>query len=83
VSTAHGLIEDRERNLVVTVIVEDDEVASHDLVALAEPPLPVGQVQGASAVEEEICGPYAGGAAVHPQHILFCPHVDDIAKLAG
>jgi hypothetical protein len=34
-------------------------------------------------VEEELRGPYASGAAVHPQHELVRPNVDDDAKLAG
>jgi hypothetical protein len=28
----HSFIKDRDRNLVVTIVVEDDEVAGHDLV---------------------------------------------------
>jgi hypothetical protein len=42
---------------VVAVIVEDDEVPDHDLVSLAEPPPPAGQVRGAGAVKEELRGP--------------------------
>jgi hypothetical protein len=57
VPTAHGLIKDRDRNLVVVVIVEDEEVLGHDLVLLAEPPPPTGQVRCAGAVEEELRGP--------------------------
>jgi hypothetical protein len=57
VPTTHGLIEDRDHNLVVVIVVEDDEVPDHDLVPLTEPPLPAGKVQGASAVEEELHGP--------------------------
>jgi hypothetical protein len=57
VPTAHGQIEDRDRNLVLAVVVEDDEVAGHDLVALTEPSPPVGQVWGACAIEEELHGP--------------------------
>jgi hypothetical protein len=50
-------MEDRDRNLVVTVVVEDDEVSIYDLMPLAEPPPPAGQVRGAGAVEEELRGP--------------------------
>jgi hypothetical protein len=57
VPMTHGLIEDRDRNMVLTVVVEDDEVPGHDLVPLAEPPLPAGQVRGVGAVEEELHGP--------------------------
>jgi hypothetical protein len=57
VPMAHGLIEDRDRNLVVAIIVEDEEVPGHDLVPLAEPPPPAGQLRCAGAVEEELCGP--------------------------
>jgi hypothetical protein len=32
-------------------------VPGHDLVSLAEPPPPAGQVRGAGAVEEELHGP--------------------------
>jgi hypothetical protein len=72
-----------DRNLMVAVEVEDKEVAGHDAVPLAEPPPPVGQVRHAGAVEEELRGPYAGGAAAHLQHDLVRPHVDHLAKLAG
>jgi hypothetical protein len=58
-------------------------VAGHDAVPLAEPPPPAGQVRRVGAVEEELHGPYAGGAAAHPQHDLVRPHVDHLAKLAG
>jgi hypothetical protein len=54
---AHGLIEDRDRDPVTAVVVEDDEVAGHDLVPLEEPPPPAGQVRRASAVEEELRAP--------------------------
>jgi hypothetical protein len=47
---AHGLIEDRDRNLVVAIVVEDNKVAGHDLVVLAEPPPPAGQVWGVTRV---------------------------------
>jgi hypothetical protein len=42
---------------VVTVIVEDKEVAGHDVVPLAEPPPPAGQVRRAGVVGEELRGP--------------------------
>jgi hypothetical protein len=32
VPMAHSLIKDRDRNLVVAIVVKDDEVAGHDLV---------------------------------------------------
>jgi hypothetical protein len=35
VPMAHGLIEDRDRNLVVTIVVEDEEMPGHNLVPLA------------------------------------------------
>jgi hypothetical protein len=31
----------------------------------------------------ELRGPYAGGAAAHPQHDLVHPHVHHLVKLAG
>jgi hypothetical protein len=43
VPTAHGLIKDRDRNLVVVIVVEDDEVLNHDLMPLAESPPPAAR----------------------------------------
>jgi hypothetical protein len=40
--TAHVLIKDGDRKLIVIVEVEDEEVAGHDVVPLAEPPSPAG-----------------------------------------
>jgi hypothetical protein len=57
VPTTHGLIEERDNNLVVAIIVEDDEIPDHDLVPLSEPPPPAGQVRAAGAVEEELRNP--------------------------
>jgi hypothetical protein len=68
---------------MVAVEVEDEEVAGHDAVPLAEPPPPAGQIRRAGAVKEELRGSYAGGAAAHPQHDLIRPHVDHLAELAG
>jgi hypothetical protein len=51
VATAHGVVEDRDGENVVTVIVEDDEVAGLDLMLLAEPRSTAGHVRRAGAVE--------------------------------
>jgi hypothetical protein len=67
---------------MVTVEVEDEQVAGHGAVPLAKPPPPAGQVRRAGAVIEELRGPYAGGATVHPQHDLVHSHVDHVAELA-
>jgi hypothetical protein len=48
---AHGVIEYRDHERMVAVIVEDDEVAGLNLMGATEPPLSVVQVRHADAVK--------------------------------
>jgi hypothetical protein len=57
VAMTHGVVKDHDGKLVAAVVVEDKEVAGHDLVLPAEPPPPAGQLRCAGAVEEDLCGP--------------------------
>jgi hypothetical protein len=54
ITKTHGVVEDRDGERVVAVVVKDEEVAGHDLVLLAEPPPPTGQVRRADALEEDL-----------------------------
>jgi hypothetical protein len=49
VPTTHGLIEDRDHQLVVAIVLEDEEVPCHDLVAMVEPPPLASQVMSTHA----------------------------------
>jgi hypothetical protein len=42
VATTHGLVEDCDGERVPAVVVEDDEVADHNFMGAAEPPLTAG-----------------------------------------
>jgi hypothetical protein len=60
VAKAHRVVEDRDSERVLVLIVEDEEVAGHDLMGATEPPPTAGQVRRDSAVKQDFRGLVAG-----------------------
>jgi hypothetical protein len=68
---------------VLVLIIEDEEVAGHDLMGATEPPPTAGQVHRDSAVEQDLRGLVAGSAAAHPQQDLVHFLFHHLRELAG
>jgi hypothetical protein len=63
---AYGLVEGRDGERVLPIVVEDEEVPDPDLMDAAEPPPTAGKVHRVRAVKEDICGIHTHCATTHP-----------------